>query len=199
MTNASEQTRRIGLYGGSFNPPHMAHVMVLAWALATGEIDEAWVIPTGGHPFGKALEPFDDRLEMCRRAFACLGERVRLLEAEREPVVHYSIDTLERLRAEHPAYAWRWIMGSDTLADAPHWRRFEDLMRLAPPLIVPRQGHGKEAGGGFSLPDISSTELRRRLAEGHLEGLENLAPRPVLDYIRQRGLYLTTGATKIGS
>lgn len=182
---------RIGLFGGSFNPPHMAHVMVVAWALASGELDEVWVIPTGGHPFGKQLAPFADRLEMCRRAFACFGERVRLSEIEREPTVHYSIDTLRELRRLYPAHQWRWIMGSDTLADAAHWREFDELLRLAPPFLVPRRDHLADAPAAqeFALPDISSTMLRRRLTERALEGLENLMPRPVLEWILEKGLY----------
>ncbi|MCL5270174.1 MAG: nicotinate (nicotinamide) nucleotide adenylyltransferase, partial [bacterium] len=48
----------VGLFGGRFNPPHMAHVLVAAWALAGGEVGAVWVIPSGGHPFGKPLAPF---------------------------------------------------------------------------------------------------------------------------------------------
>jgi nicotinate-nucleotide adenylyltransferase len=134
-----------GLLGGSFNPPHIAHVLVAAWALASGEVGEVWVFPSGGHPFGKELAPFDDRMEMCRRAFACFGPRARVLDLERPasgaPRVHYSIDTLRALAAAHPDRRWRWIMGSDTLAEADRWREFDALTRLAPPLVVPRAGH----------------------------------------------------------
>lgn len=182
----------IGLLGGSFNPPHLAHVMVAAWALAGGEVGEVWVMPTGGHPFGKQLLPFDERLELCRLAFQCFGERVRIIDVEREPVTHYSIDTLRRLQSLHPGRRWRWIMGSDTLADARQWKQFDELMRQAPPLLVPRAGHlpPEQAAAEFALPDISSTLLRRLLAGRRLEGIENLIPRPVLARILERGLYL---------
>jgi nicotinate-nucleotide adenylyltransferase len=189
--NPIPESPTIGLLGGSFNPPHLAHVMVAAWALAGGEVDEVWVIPTGGHPFGKPLAAFDERLDLCRLAFACFGERARLLDLEREPVVHYSIDTLGRLEALHPGRGWRWIMGSDTIEEAGQWKEFDGLMRRAPPLIVPRAGHlppGRPAE--FALPDVSSTLLRRLLAERRLEGLENLIPRPVLGRILAQGLYL---------
>lgn len=183
----------IGLFGGSFNPPHMAHVMVAAWALAGGEVDQIWVIPSGGHPFGKRLAPFEERWELCRLAFSCFGGRLRLIPIEREPVVHYSIDTLNELRRRHPEHHWRWIMGSDTLEDAPQWKNWEDLMRLAPPLVVPRREHVAPTLRGpadFALPDISSTLLRRLLARRRLEGIESLIPRPVLERILARGLYL---------
>lgn len=182
----------IGLFGGSFNPPHMAHVMVVAWALSGAEVDQIWVIPNGGHPFGKRLLPFAERLELCRLAFACFGERVRLLDVEAAPGVHYSIDTLHKLQGLHPGHRWRWIMGSDTLADAAHWKQWDELLRQAPPLIVPRRAHLPDtlaSAGDFALPDISSTLLRGLLEQGRLDGLEHLLPRPVLRRILERGLY----------
>lgn len=189
----------IGLFGGSFNPPHVAHVLAAAWVLAGGQVDRIWVIPSGGHPFGKELAPFAERLKLCRLAFACFGRRVRLLDIERGPGVHYSIDTLQNLQALYPGRRWRWVMGSDTLEDAAHWKQWEDLTRLAPPLIVPRRDHLPPAPvfpGDFALPDVSSTLIRRLLAEGRLEGLENLVPRPVLERIRQRGLYPAGGTSE---
>jgi nicotinate-nucleotide adenylyltransferase len=205
-----------GLLGGSFDPPHIAHVLVAAWALACGEVESVWIIPTGGHPFGKALAPFEDRLEMCRRAFACFGARTEVLDVEREARVHYSIDTLRGLIARHPGRRWRWIMGSDTLEDAARWREFEELTRLASPLMVPRQGHapsqaqatigtgwtggmggtsgaaGTEkpgAAASFELPDLSSTFIRERLAAGRDADVTGLVPGPVLAWIHERGLY----------
>lgn len=179
----------IGLYGGSFNPPHTAHVLVAAWALSCGEVDRIWVFPTGGHPFGKDLAPFEDRMAMCRGAFAPFGDRVRVLDIEREPRVHYSVETVERLRAENPDLGWRWLMGSDTFADAPQWRRFDDLMDIAPALAIPRAGYPSAGAGSFALPNVSSTLVRRMLAGHDWTGLEGLLPRPVAAHIRERGLY----------
>ena len=192
-----KESPQIGLFGGSFDPPHIAHVLVVGWVLSLGEVDEVWVIPSGGHPFGKPLAPFADRLEMCRRAFACYGERVRLLAIEKEPRTHYTIQTLRTLTGLHPDCRWRWIMGSDTLDDAPKWREFDEVMRLAPPLVIPRRGYrprgGQAPGGGpvgdFTLPDVSSTLIRRKLREGRLEDLTGLLPRAVLEWIHDHSLY----------
>ena len=60
-------SRRIALYGGSFNPPHAGHLLVTAYVLATCEVDGLWLMPAFRHPFGKELAPFEDRVEMCRR------------------------------------------------------------------------------------------------------------------------------------
>lgn len=187
---ATSQAKTIGLFGGSFNPPHVAHVLAAGWALSAGGVDEIWVIPTGGHPFGKPLAIFEDRLDMCQLAFGCFGDRVRVLDVEREPRVHYSIDTVQRLREKHPDLRFRWITGSDALAQSGEWKDFDELTRLAPLLVVGRQGRGGD-GSSFKLPDISSTLIRSALAQGASgEGsLDALLPRAVLEYIRKRGLY----------
>lgn len=192
--------KTIGLFGGSFNPPHVAHVLIVGWAFAVGEVDEVWIIPTGGHPFGKPLAPFEDRLQMCRLAFACYGERVRMLDSEREQRVHYSVDTVRRLTERNADLRWRWIIGSDALAQSAEWKDFKELSRMAPPLVIRRMGHAarnartqsSEAGGSeFTPPDVSSTFIRDRLAgpqEGYAD-LAGLVPHSVLAYIRRHRLY----------
>jgi nicotinate-nucleotide adenylyltransferase len=209
----TETFKTIALFGGSFDPPHVAHVLMAGWALAAGGVDEVWAFPTGGHPFGKDSAPFEDRIEMCRRAFACYGERARVLDIEREPRVHYSIDTLRKLAAEHPNLRWRWLIGSDAYAERGAWKEADELFRLAPPLVVnriedaapasrirpigpirPLASEEPATSPAFALPDISSTMLRKILKRGDGRrrsdsALRDLVPRAVLDYIRERGLY----------
>lgn len=187
----SEAAPRIGIFGGSFNPPHMAHILVVAWALGSGEVDAVWAIPTGGHPFGKKLAPFEDRMEMTRRALACFGEKARVLDIEREPRVHYSIETMRELAKQYAGHSWRWVMGSDTLLDATRWLEYDRLMEMAPPLVVPRSGcaPGKAALAAFALPNLSSSFIREAIAKGRLAELAGLVPAEILDLIRERGLY----------
>ncbi len=195
----------VALFGGSFNPPHVAHVLAVAWALSAGGADKVWVIPTGGHPFGKPLAPFEDRMELCRRAFACFGDRVDILDVEREPRVHFSVETVERLRQQHPNVEFRWLMGSDALAQTDQWRQFDRLKRLAPPMVIGRRGFPlpedatppaapdptADARPSLMLPDLSSTMIRSWLAGGPSERtrLEGLLPAAVLRYIDERQLY----------
>ena len=67
---------RVALFGGSFNPPHVAHQLAALYVLETAPVDELWFVPAFEHAFGKPLAPFDDRLAMCELAAAALGPRV---------------------------------------------------------------------------------------------------------------------------
>jgi len=188
----------VGIFGGSFNPPHMGHILATGWALSIQIIQEVWVIPAGGHPFGKELVPLGDRMEMCRRAFNCFGPRVSVLDSERGEGVHYSIDTLRKLIEEHPGILFRWIVGSDAIGDAPRWKQYDELTRLAPPIIIPRLGHSSktqdeiytgEHCDDFVLPDLSSTWIRHKINSGESDDLEGLVPATVIHWITEKGLY----------
>ena len=75
---------RIALFGGSFNPPHLAHSLVALYVLETAPVDELWITPTFRHAFGKDLASYDDRIAMCELAAAALGPRVRVSRAEED-------------------------------------------------------------------------------------------------------------------
>ena len=75
--------KEVALLGGSFNPPHVAHLMAAYWALATQGVSEVWLLPAYRHPFGKQLEPFEDRLRMCRLAAAAIRGVIGALPARR--------------------------------------------------------------------------------------------------------------------
>lgn len=176
----------VGIFGGSFDPPHVAHQMVCLYVLETCEVDEIWVMPTYRHAFAKELTAFDDRCRMCELAFLALGERVRVsrLEGELARPVSRTLDTLQTLRAQHADTRFRLIVGADILAETHKWHRWEDIVAMAPPVVVGRAGQG---GTGVELPAVSSTEIRRRLASGL--PVQSLVPRRVMHYIAERGLY----------
>lgn len=204
--NTATERKTTGLYGGSFNPPHVAHVLTVGWALSVGDLNEVWVIPTGGHPFGKPLEDFDRRLEMCRLAFSCFGSRVTVLDVEREDRIHYSVETVEEIHRVNPDRDLRWVIGSDALAQSDQWRDFDRLRRLAPLLVIGRRGYRTDGAGAsegtrpadgdpaITLPNVSSSLLRELIArsgqdENSARDLEGLVPRNVIRYIRRHGLY----------
>ena len=178
----------IALLGGSFNPPHVGHAMAAWWALATQGVREVWLLPSYRHPFGKALAPFEDRVEMCRRAVAAIrGAHVCTAEAELrdDPHCGRTARTLEHLRAKHPDLDFALVVGADILPDTPKWWRWDRVQALARVVVVGRQGYA--GGEGPALPAVSSTEIRDRLARG--EDVSALVPRRVAEYALERGLY----------
>lgn len=179
----------IAVFGGSFNPPHVAHQMAALYVLETQPVDAVWLVPCYRHPFDKALAPFEDRLEMCRRAAAPLGARVVVSDVEREIGGEASLTlvTLETLAARHSGLKLRLVIGADLLPEREKWYRWADIERLAPPIVVGRQGHPRPAGVDVDLPAISSTVVRERLAAGG--SAAGLVPKDVLAYISERGLY----------
>lgn len=189
---------RVALFGGSFNPPHVGHVMVVTWLLSAGKVDEVWLLPTGTHPFGKALAPFADRVAMARAAITLFGDRVRVDEVEGErDGASYTIDTVEILRARRPGVRFSLVVGTDILSERPKWKDFDRLLTLVDLIPVRRAGvAGSEvwdpANPSPLFPDVSSTDIRARVSRG--ESVEGLVPRAVLDLIEARGLYRARSA-----
>lgn len=185
----------IGLFGGSFNPPHVAHQLVTLYVLESQPLDAVWIVPTYRHAFGKDLAPFADRVAMCRLAMAPLGARAVVSELEAELasrpgfVASRTLELLEELYARHPEHQFRLVLGTDILAETDKWYRWDDVARLAPPIVIGRAGHlpaGAKATG-LAMPEVSSSEVRQRLASGDAVG--DLLPREVVRYIGERGLY----------
>jgi len=181
--------RSIALLGGSFNPPHVAHLMAAYWTLATQDVSEVWLLPAFRHPFGKALAPFEDRVRMCELAVRALrGVAVCTAEAELagDPLAGKTARTLEHLKAKHPAYDFALVVGADVLAETDKWYRWDRVKELARIVRVGREGY-PAVPGAPSLPAISSTEIRARLARG--EDVSGLVPRKVREYAAEKGLY----------
>jgi len=161
---------RVAVYGGSFNPPHVAHGMVASWLLETYKADEVWLVPVFRHAFegihSKRLADFSLRVEWCR-ALACDEDaRIRVSEVEAQlPVPSFTIDTLDHLSKVHPDHFFRLVVGADVLDQVEKWRDWSGISRRFSPIVVGREGHG-EAEGTPLFPGISSTEIRRRLKSG---------------------------------
>jgi nicotinate-nucleotide adenylyltransferase len=189
---------RVGVLGGSFDPPHIAHLLMAAAVYAVEELDHLWVLPCADHAFGKKLAPFDDRVRMCHLAFRHFAGGAAVLDLERRlprpaGTPSYTVDTLRALHALRPGIKPIWIAGSDILADLPRWKEPEEVERLCRLAIVPRPGH--PAGGRsrlrIELPPLSSTMIRDLLARQppSAEEVEGLIDREVWTYIDRRGLY----------
>lgn len=179
--------RRIAVFGGSFNPPHVGHVLAVSYVVATEPVDVVLVIPTFRHPFGKPLAPFEARLQMCRLAVGSMS-RVEVSSLERDLAGDsYTVRTLEALQAREPDASLALCVGADVLAERHLWHRADDVDRLARRIVLGRQGYENPPEASPALPAVSSTEIRRRLAAG--EDVSRLVPREVAAYIAEHGLY----------
>ncbi len=180
---------KVAFFGGSFNPPHVAHVLAVAYALTTEEIDRVLVVPTFRHPFAKTLAPYEDRILMCRLAMGWMPN-VEVSRVEEELAGDgKTLVTLEHLASAHPDWKMRLLIGADLLIEAPRWYRFDAVCALAPPLVLGRHGATAEGAPLPILPAISSTEVRAKIAAGAWDELRHLVPREVVALIRARGLY----------
>jgi nicotinate-nucleotide adenylyltransferase len=178
---------RVALFGGSFNPPHVAHQMVALYVLETAPVDEVWFVPAYEHAFGKPLAPFADRLSMCELAAAALLPRVRVSAVEGEIGGRsLTLRTVRRLTELHPEHTFSLVIGSDLQGDIASWYGGDELQRSVPFIVVDRPG-SQARPGGVLMPDVSSSAVRAALAAG--KSVEGLVPRAVLDYIVRKGLY----------
>jgi len=182
----------VALFGGSFDPPHVAHQMACVLALASETVEKVWLVPTFEHAFGKAMAPFDDRVAMCELAARPFGGRVEVSRIEEEVARARGAEsrtyhTLVHLAATRPEVKFRLLVGEDILAERDRWHRWDDVARMAPPLVVGRTGAEQAGGPELRLPAIASSVVRERLRGG--ETVEGLLPAAVMGYIAGRGLY----------
>jgi nicotinate-nucleotide adenylyltransferase len=174
----------IALFGGSFDPPHLGHVLAATWARLVGGVDAVWVLPVAKHAYGKHLSPWAQRWELCQAAFAPLGFATLRDDELRNPE-GYTITLIERLRAANPQARFSLVGGTDTSRDLINWHRGAELARLVDVIAVPRRGF--DDSHPAALPAISSTLVRERLQRG--EAATELLPAAVTTLIANNGWY----------
>ena len=197
---------RIGIYGGTYNPPHIGHMRAAEYAIEALSLDRLLLIPTGVSPHKEMASGASsaDRLEMLRLSAAGLEKaEVSDIEIRREGR-SYTVDTLRQLKAENPGAELVLLMGTDMFLSFLSWREPEQIMKLATLAVFFRE-KGEQTkieaqklsleslGARVELVEnpvtaISSTDLRRMLVFGCADPF--LMP-GVDDYIRERGLYGT--------
>lgn len=184
--------RKVAFFGGSFDPPHICHVSMVELALESGAVDEVLAVPCFNHPLAKEVSPFAHRFEMARLAFVPLGSRVRLSRLEEElGGAGRTLETLEELTRRHPEVCFRLLIGADILQERDDWYRFDEVQKLAPPLVVGRDGYPGEGEGGPVLPDVSSATIRGLVRQQ--QPFAHLVPFGVAAYIEKHGLYRGEG------
>ncbi len=190
MAASRKQPRRVALFGGSFDPPHYAHVLAVA-QLAAGPFDEVWVLPCPSHAFGKEMAPFADRLALCRAAFGNLRNvKVNPVE-DRLPKPARTLHTIRALKKLHPDIQFTLAFGADVYGERKRWYRFPEIEKEAAVVYFRRTGcpvaRGPEWVSDVEFGDVSSTRIRSALKTG--KPVSRWVPARVAAEIKKRGLY----------
>jgi nicotinate-nucleotide adenylyltransferase len=195
---------RIGILGGTFNPPHFGHLICAQEAYVALQLDAVTLMPARIPPH-KPVEDEpgpDHRYELCRLAVEG-DQRMTVADLElRRSGMSYTIDTLDQLRTRDPDSELFLIVGGDVAAGLPNWREPERVLDVATLAVAKRGGTpraevqdalaglgGAERTCYFPMPriEISSTEIRRRVGIG--EPIRYLVPDAVAGYIERENLY----------
>jgi len=198
MSGAPERggRRRIGLVGGSFDPPHLGHLVVAECARVELDLDEVRLLVAGEPWMKPAVSAAADRVALVEAAVADAAGLVCDTREVGRPGPTFTADTLAEIRAEEPDADLFFVLGEDAAAALPAWERIEEAFALATFVVVTRPG--SEAPDESALPGpvvhleipqlrVSSTDLRERFARGG--ATRWLVPPAVDDEIRRRGLY----------
>lgn len=135
-----EKGMQVGLFGGSFNPPHAGHELVAEIALRRLSLDQLWWIVTPGNPLKSARElaPLAERIQLSEKV--AQDPRIKVTAFEAAYHVRYTADTLALVHAKNPGVDFVWIMGADSLRDFHRWERWRQIMLTFPIAVIDRPG-----------------------------------------------------------
>ena len=197
MPETDQPLCRVGLFGGTFDPPHVGHLVTAVNVRHALELDVV-VLMVANVPWQKegsrTITPAADRLAMVEAAV----RDVPGLIPGRQEIDHggpsYTADTLAVLAEQYPVAEFFTIIGDDAAAGLRTWTRWEEVVERSQVVVVDRPGESVDVDGGIEwirveVPrlEVSSTDLRARFTDGR--PLDYLVTQPVLDVIRERGLY----------
>jgi nicotinate-nucleotide adenylyltransferase len=191
-----ERAARLGVFGGTFDPPHLGHLVAASDACQVLALDRVLWVPSAvpPHKVQTVQASARDRLAMVRAAVE--GDprfEVESLELERSGP-SYTVDTLRTLGERHSGAALFFLTGADNVAELPGWHRPDEILRLARLVVITRAGDHAHVPAAWNAEvvritrvDVSATEIRRRVAAG--ETIRYLVPEAVRAYIERAGLY----------
>lgn len=183
---------KAALYGGSFNPPHIAHIFSATYISMVGGFDRTIIYPCYSSPTGKKLIDFDHRLKMCKMAFGHIPN-VIISEIEKTlPEPSYTINTINAFKELYPSTNFRLIVGSDIIANQHLWKKehLEQIYNIAKPFVLGRTGFENGSDCEIIMPDVSSTNIRNMLLSNDMVGLAKVLPENILRYIVKNNLYV---------
>ncbi|EKD64703.1 MAG: hypothetical protein ACD_50C00320G0002 [uncultured bacterium] len=164
---------KIGVLGGSFDPPHNGHLFVAKELLKQKAVEKIILMPVFKHPFGKQVTQAKHRLAMTK-----LLDNENIIASDMElkkEGLSYSTDTLRALKNQFPKDDFAWIMGEDQLKDFKKWKGWKEIKEKFGLMVVPRK------------LAVSSSEIRKRIKMG--KDIADLVPKEVKSYIMKHNLY----------
>ncbi len=189
--------QRVGLFGGSFDPVHLGHLLVACAACEELALDRLFFIPAAQSPFKPGSEPAPAALRLRMLRLALAGQRDYEVDEQelQRGGVSYSIDTARAYAKKFPNAELFYLIGADHVPTLPKWREAEALAALVQFVVIPRPGETPatlpppfriQILGGWPLK-LSSSQVRARVREGR--GVEHLLPSGLGEVIRAAGLY----------
>jgi nicotinate-nucleotide adenylyltransferase len=190
--------QRLGIYGGSFDPVHLGHLLVAHAAQEELGLERLFFVPAAQSPFKQASVPLPGRVRAQLLRLALAGQswcEVDTQELEREGV-SYAVETVRHYAARFPGATFHYLIGADNVAALPQWREADALAALVEFVVIPRPG---QANVPLPLPfrgqtlrgwplGVSSSDIRARIRAG--KPIEHLVPAAVAGAIRNNQLYL---------
>jgi nicotinate-nucleotide adenylyltransferase len=189
---------KIGILGGSFDPPHFGHLSLSQQLLKANIVDEVWLSPCFSHAFDKKMSWVENRVAMAK---LLTNNKIKMseIEAKRERT-SYTIETLEALSQLHPQHVFFWIMGSDQVPLFTKYKNWQKILGKYNLIVFPRENminteikniknhiiflDPKE----FKIINASSTEIREKVKMG--KSISGLVPQSIAQYISEQRLYL---------
>lgn len=185
--------KHVGILGGTFDPPHLGHLLIAEEVKDTLELTEIWFIPSYEPPHKrKANTSAQERMEMLQKAVASNDSfKISTIEIDRLGK-SYTFDTMDMLVTTHPDITFYFIIGADMVAYLPKWYRIKDLLQIVDFVGVGRNGYNLETDYSIRtlmipMIDISSSLIRDRINKKR--SIKYLLPEDVESYIKGKRLY----------
>jgi len=178
---------RIGLFGGTFNPPHAGHMLVAEIALRRLALDRLWLLATPGNPLKNAhgLPPLAQRMAAARKL--ARDPRIVVTGLEADIGTRFTYDTVAWLTRRAPSVRFVWVMGADNLSQFARWQRWADIAALAPIAVIDRPGSSLAALNAKAAQRFA----RHRMPETDAAALA-LARPPAYAFLHDRRIDLSS-------
>ncbi|NHC39410.1 nicotinate-nucleotide adenylyltransferase [Bacillus sp. MM2020_1] len=187
---------KVGILGGTFDPPHNGHLLIANEVLSTLQLDEIWFLPNQEPPHKKKSESIsnEDRLQMLELAIGGNDAfRVETMELHRQGP-SYTVDTMKMMNNQYPDHQFFFIIGADMIEYLPKWHKIDELIKLVQFVGVERPSYSSQTDYPVlyvNVPalDVSSSMIRDRVKNG--KTVRYLLPDSVIQFIEEKHLYGT--------